>query len=130
VVTRTFQIQRGQEGHQLLGAALIHALTVGQCVQLVEHLEEPSGGLVDGADNSASTGGKHLQQMDALEAGGAVQARGGLVKEHYGRIADQLQGDREALLLASRQIASHRVAVLAQAESQQDVIDLEETAAC
>jgi len=64
--------------------------------------------------------------MNALKTGRAVQAGCGFVKEHYGRIADQFKGNREPLFLTAGQISSHRISVLAQAESKQNVIDLEE----
>lgn len=41
---------------------------------LVKELEEFGTGLVDGADDGATTTGQSLEEGDHLEAGGAVQA--------------------------------------------------------
>lgn len=54
MVAGTFQGQRAEEGHQLLGASLVNALSIGQRVQLIEHLEKTGGRLVDGADDGST----------------------------------------------------------------------------
>lgn len=79
---------------------------------------------MNGADDRATTAGQHLQQVDALETGGTVQAGGGFVEEHDRRIVDQLQGDRETLLLAAGQIPGHSATMLLQAQSVEDLFDL------
>lgn len=53
VVAGANEAPRGQPRHQLARVALIDALTLGQCVQLVEHLKETRARLVDGAHNGA-----------------------------------------------------------------------------
>lgn len=124
VVGRTLQTERAQERHQLLRGALVDALSVGQRVQVVEHLEQTSGRLVDRADDGPAALGQRLQQRDALEAGRAVQAAGWLVEEHDRRVAHELQGDGEPLLLAARQAAGHGVPMIQQAEGVQDLVNL------
>lgn len=79
---------------------------------------------MDGADDRSSTTSQGLQQGDALETGGAVQSARRLIEEHYRRIADQLQGDRETLLLTTRESAGHSASVVQKTESVQNFSDL------
>lgn len=67
MVAGTLQIQCAQKWYQLLGIALIHALSVRQCVQLIEHFEKTRRRLVNGANDGAATACQKLQQIDALE---------------------------------------------------------------
>lgn len=60
---------------------------------MIKHLEQPGRRLMDRADDGPSTSSQGLQQRDALETRGTIQARCGLVEEHDGRVVDQLQGD-------------------------------------
>lgn len=74
MIAGTVEAERAEERHELGGRALVDALALGQGVQGVEHLEEPSGWLVNRADYRAAAPGQGLQQRDALEAGRRVQA--------------------------------------------------------
>lgn len=124
VVARTLQAQRAQKRHQLPRAALVHALSVRQRVQLVEHLEQARRRLMDRADDRASAARQKLQQIDALEARRTVQARCWLIEEHDRRIVHQLQRNGQPLLLAARQVARQRASMLLQAQRVEDFGDL------
>jgi hypothetical protein len=52
--------------HQLARAALVHALTLSQGVQLVKHLEKSSTGLVDRANDRSAAATQVFQQFNAL----------------------------------------------------------------
>jgi hypothetical protein len=53
VVAGAHEAPRGQPRHQLARVALVDTLTLGQCVQLVEHLKETRTWLVNGAHDGA-----------------------------------------------------------------------------
>ena len=76
MIAGTVQPGRCQGRHQVLPGASVDAAAPGQDVELVELLEEPAGGLVDGADDGPAALGQGLQQRDAGGAGVAVQAAG------------------------------------------------------
>jgi len=63
-----------QEGHQFLGAALVHAVTSRQDVHLIEDLEQLGSGLMDCADDGATLASKFLEQLQDLGARATVQA--------------------------------------------------------
>lgn len=73
VVAWTHESQLAQEWHELLRRALVDALPLGECVQVVEHLEKSSARLVDRADDGAASARQRLEQRDTLEARRAVQ---------------------------------------------------------
>ena len=50
--------------------------------------------------------GEFLEQGDALVAGGGVQTGSGLVKEHDGRVVDQLERDGQPLPLAPADVGA------------------------
>lgn len=68
---------------------MVDALSLGQGVEVVEHFEQAGRGLVDGANDGPAATREGFQQGHALEAGGAVQAAGRFVEEHYWRVADK-----------------------------------------
>ena len=73
VVAWTVQPCRRQCRDQVRPCASVNAAAVSQDVELVELLEEPAGGLVDGADDCPAALGQGLQQGDAGGAGSRVQ---------------------------------------------------------
>lgn len=124
VIAWTLQRKCAEERHQLFGASLVDALSVRQCVELIEHLEQTGRRLMDGADNCSASASQELQQIDALEASGTVQTGSRFVEEHNRRIVDQLQRNGQSLLLASGQVASQRATMLLQSECVKDFLDL------
>jgi hypothetical protein len=82
---------------------------------------------MDGADDRATTTRQEFQQVDALVTCGAVQTGGGFIEKHDRRIVDQLQGDGESFLLATRQITGQRTTVFVQAQRVQNFFDLNES---
>lgn len=74
VVAGAHEAPRGQPRHQLARVALVDALTLGQCIQLVKHLKETRTRLMDGAHDGAPSAAQVFQQLDALVAWWAVQA--------------------------------------------------------
>lgn len=68
VVAGAHEAPRGQPRHQLARVALVDALTLGQCIQLVKHLKETRTRLMDGAHDGAPSAAQVFQQLDALVA--------------------------------------------------------------
>lgn len=81
---------------------------------------------MDGTDDGATLAGEMSQQADNLVAGMRVQAGGGLVQEHDGRIVYQFQGDGQAFALAARKTIRTGHLVFVQAEQCQDFLYLRE----
>ena len=79
---------------------------------------------MDRAYDGPAPAGQGLQEGDALEARGAVEAAGGLVEEHDRRVAHELQWYWEAFLLAAGEAAGHGVPVVKEAQGIQDIVDL------
>ena len=57
----------------------------------------------EGKRKELTSSAQRLEQIETLEAGGAVEAGCGLVEEHDRRIVHQFQGDRQPLSLAAAQ---------------------------
>lgn len=60
---------------------------------MIKHLKQPRRWLVNGTDDRPPAPCQRFQELYALEAGGAVQSRSGLIEEHDRRVVDQLQSD-------------------------------------
>lgn len=71
---RTVQPDGGQERHQLVGGALVHAAALGQHVHVVEQLEHAGARLVDGAHDGAALVREPAQQLQTVRAGNGVQS--------------------------------------------------------
>ena len=52
----------GQGGHQVRSGAAVDAAAPGQDVELIKLLKQPTGRLVDGADDGPAALGQRLQQ--------------------------------------------------------------------
>ena len=99
---------------------LVEHLPLSHQVQLVEHLEDPGRRLVDGTDDGPPLPGQLLEEHEALLARGRVQARGGLVEEHDGRVVDELEGDGEAFPLSAAEGGGAGLEALGEAQVGQD----------
>lgn len=66
VVFATLETQRGQERDEPLDGSLIDTLTLGEHIELVEHLKKKSAGLMDRADDGATLPSQVFQQRHTL----------------------------------------------------------------
>ena len=74
-------------------------------------------GLVgDQDDRDAALAVEPLQDLHDLDAGAAVEVAGGLVGEEQLGVVDQRAGDRDALLLAARELVRRVVRAVAEAD--------------
>lgn len=74
VVAGTRQPQVGHKRNELLDGALVDAVSAGDRVQPIEHLEQQRTWLMDGADDRAAFLGEPLQQRYAAGGRRTVQA--------------------------------------------------------
>lgn len=84
---------RSEELASLLYTAMEGSPPISQQYDLVEHLEGPWSGLVDGADDHLATSS---QLPEATDHGGrweTVEARGWFVAEQNGRVVKKLKED-------------------------------------
>lgn len=79
---------------------------------------------MNGTDYRSALVGQMLQQIYHLCARMTVQTGGRLVQEHYRRIVDQLQGDRQPLSLAARQPFGQCHLMFVQAQQRKDLFNL------
>lgn len=89
MVRWTTEADFGEVRDETLDAAIVDASASGNGIQSVEHLEEESRGLVDGADDGAAFFGEPLEQRHALGAGGAVQATKPIIQRETVFVEDQ-----------------------------------------
>lgn len=61
VIARTDELLFGKKRHQLLRPALVHAVSIDDRIQFVEHLKDQRAGLVDGAHNRMTLRSKFFQ---------------------------------------------------------------------
>lgn len=71
---RTVQPDGGQEWHQLVGGALVHAVALGQHVHVVEQLEHAGTRLVDGAYDGAALVCEPAQELQAVRTRDVIQS--------------------------------------------------------
>ena len=83
----------GQRRHQVRSGAAVDAAAPGQDVELVKLLEQPTGRLVDGADDGPAALGQRLQQRDAGGARVTVQTAAGETDIQ----SDRCRGDRHTV---------------------------------
>lgn len=121
---RTDNVHLAQEWHNVGGGSGENALTLGHRKQMVKHVQQQRRRLVDRTDDRSTLAGQLLQQFDALFRRGVVQAAGRFVEEHHRRVVDDLEGDREALLLPAGQLGGARLFVLLQSDGAQDFVHL------
>lgn len=74
VVFATLETQRGQERDEPLDGSLIDTLTLGEHIELVEHLKKKSAGLMDRADDGATLPSQVFQQRHTLIWSRTVQS--------------------------------------------------------
>ena len=89
---------------------------LGHEEDLVEHLDDLTAWLVNGADDGPALAGQSAQGLHHRGRHVAVQARGGLVTEHDAGVGQDLTGQRQPLPLTSRYplltlvlLSNHRV---------------------
>lgn len=120
-----------EEVDHLVDVAEVRRLAVAQQQQLVEHVEDLRGGLMNRDDQRLA-----LLLGVPLEAGHehvgrvGVQARGGLVEQHEGWVGEQLARDVGPLLLAAGQpalgVVTHpRVLARVQVQDVDDVVHVD-----
>lgn len=74
MITWTNQVHISQERNQVADAALVHASPVSDDVEVVQHLQQPETGLVDGSYHRSTAPCDLVQERNALHARGAVQS--------------------------------------------------------
>lgn len=108
------EAEGGEVAHAAAGAAVVDGVALGDEQQLVEHVEHPAGGLVDGGDHrpSGRRPGEAAEHDEELRRRRGVEARGGLVEEQQRRVDEDLVPDARPLPLAARHAAHERAADL------------------
>lgn len=93
MITGTLESEGAEEGNELFSRTLVNALSFGQGVQMVEHLEQTGTGLMDGTNDCAATAAQGFQQRNTLETRTTVQTtviRHKMIKSYLHVLLDHL----------------------------------------
>lgn len=111
VIFRADNIQLLQKWHNVVARSGENALALGHREQMIEHVQQQRGRLMDRADDGSTFAGQLFQQFDALFRRGIIQPTGRFVEEHHWWIVDDLERDRQALLLPAGEFGRARFLV-------------------
>mmetsp|Transcript_17005 Transcript_17005/g.52199 ORF Transcript_17005/g.52199 Transcript_17005/m.52199 type:complete len:619 (-) Transcript_17005:449-2305(-) len=116
VVVRGVRVLRhgAPDGVEVLDG-LVHAAEVGAAAAreqqaLVEELPELRRRLVDGHGHGVAHAAEHVQLSHDAHGAHSVEARGGLVEQDHGRLADDLHRHAQAPLLPAAEALAEEVA--------------------